>query len=378
MAQNNLRIIYKNLVDLPQATITASSTQSANTPVTNLDLDQKGLVWRSSPTTVGSSSCKAILLLDLGGLQQLGGVILPYTNLTSASATIKVTGYTSAPTLGGTIAAPTITGSVVSGYTQTSTCCPWNTLSLPAWNNNSLGANSYAYGGGVCARIWLDATIQQLSARYIAIEITDFYTSPGTVTNTAASSTVLGTNTKFLTTFKVGDKLSIAGGTTLTIAGIASDTSLTTTTAIASANTSAAYLPVGRFIEVSRLIAGTYWSPKYNTQYGLTSTIKDLSTHERTESGDLLTKRGPRYHGLDFDLKWLDQTDRVDVTKIFLGNGLPKPLFVSLFPDNTASGLAIDYEKERAHQIYGKMMQVPGVQYSTLDMYSMQLQLEEV
>lgn len=377
MARNNLRIVYKNLVDLQQCSITASSSQSAATPTTNLKKDAKGLVWRSSPTTVGSSSCKAIILLDLGGLQKIGGVALPYTNLNSALATIKVTGYTVAPTLGGTVNAPTIVGAVVGGFTQTTLCCPWNTLSNPSWGTNPVGANSYAYGGGVAARIWLDAAIQALQARYIGIEITDYYTTPGTVTNTAGGTTVTGTNTTFLSTFKVGDQLSIAAGPAATITAILSDTSMTTST-IASANTGAAYLPVGKYIEASRVVCGQYWTPKYNTQYGLTSTIKDLSTHERTESGDLVSKRGPRYNHLTFDLKWLDQVDRVDVTKLFLGNGLPKPMFVSLFPDNTSSGLAIDYEKERAHQIYAKMMQVPGVQYSTLDMYSMQLELEEV
>jgi hypothetical protein len=66
------------------------------------------------------------------------------------------------------------------------------------------------------------------------------------------------------------------------------------------------------------------------------------------------------------------------MTKLLIGSGISKPVFISLFPDNTDTGLAVDYEKERAHQCYGKMTQIPGVNYSTLDMYSTQIEIEEV
>jgi hypothetical protein len=118
---------------------------------------------------------------------------------------------------------------------------------------------------------------------------------------------------------------------------------------------------------------GQYWSPKYNTGYGMTNSMKDLSTHERTESGDLVSQRGPRYSALTFDLKWLDPTDRIQLTRIMLGNGLPRPLLISLFPDN-----GTQTEMERAHQIYGKMVTLPGITYDMLDIYSTQFDIEEV
>ena len=121
---------------------------------------------------------------------------------------------------------------------------------------------------------------------------------------------------------------------------------------------------------------GQYWTPKYNTGYGMTNSMKDLSTHERTESGDLVSQRGPRYSCLTFDLKWLDPSDRIQLTKIMLGNGLPRPLLISLFPDNgTTTSQA---EMERAHQIYGKMVTLPGITYDMLDIYSTQFDIEEV
>lgn len=130
------------------------------------------------------------------------------------------------------------------------------------------------------------------------------------------------------------------------------------------------------YIEISRLIVGPYWSPLYNTGYGLESGILDLSEHLRTESGDLITRRGPRVRNLNFDLQWLADSDRKEITKIFLGNGMPRPLFVSLFPNST--GADSDFQREGNHQIWGKMKQVPGVSYTSYEVYTTRLELEEV
>ena len=314
MALNNLRVIYNNLADLPTTSITASSAQFA-TPVSNLKKDQKGLVWRSAANALASATATAVLTVDLGSAQSIGGIILPYTNLNSSTAAIEVRGYSTPATvaINPLTGAVTFTGgTAVTGYVYSQVCSPWNTLGLSAWGTNPATANTYAYGGGTCARVWLSAAVQALSAQYLYITITDTYSS-----------------------------------------------------ALA-----------GRYIEASRLIIGKYWSPKYNTGYGMTTSQQDLSTHERTESGDLTTQRGPRFSKLNFDLNFLDQSDRKELTRIMLGNGLPKPMFVSLFPNNGTS--SADAEMERAHQLYSKLMQVPGISYSMLDTYSTQLELEEV
>ena len=396
MAKNNLRVVYQNLVDLTTTTITTSSTQSAVTSVANLKKDTKGLVWRSLPKTTGDgTSVKAYISIDLGvvtNAADINSIILPYTNLNSTVASIKVYGYSTAPTFGGDQNAPTVSGTAVSGFTLTATvsaaapsaiCSPWNSLDLKNWNTTTTGgANTYAYGGGTCARIWLPPSLNIYSARYLLLEITDYYTYVGTVTTTSTTSpTVTGTGTLFLNNFKANDKIFINATPTPfigTVSSVVSNTSLTLTANATATSSAVTYGETNIYIEASRLIVGKYWSPKYNTDYGLSNTIKDLSTHDRTDAGDLITKRGPRFSSLNFDLKWLDQSDRIQLTKILLGNGLPKPIFISLFPDNTDTGLVIDYEKERAHQCYGKLTQVPGVQYSTLDMYSTQIEIEEV
>ena len=73
----------------------------------------------------------------------------------------------------------------------------------------------------------------------------------GTVSNSAAGTTVTGVNTLFLDTFKVGDSITIpSAGTsaapqTLTISAIASNTSLTVSAAITSANSAVNYSLAG-------------------------------------------------------------------------------------------------------------------------------------
>lgn len=307
MAFNNLRVIYTNLAD--SATLSSVSTTPAATPVTNLQKDQKGAVWRSPANTVAATQIQGAILVDLGSSQSIGGVVLPFTNLNSAAATITVQGYSAVPTITANAnGSVTVTGgTLVVGFSQTGVCSPWNTLGLGTGS-----PNTYAYGGGTCARLWLSTSIQALQARYILITITDYYSTSAT----------------------------------------------------------------GRYIEASRLVIGNYWSPTYNTGYGMTSTIKDLSVHDRTESGDLVTQRGPRYNSLAFDLAWVSPKDRVQLTKLFLGNGISKALFISLFPDNGST--TESWEQERAHQIYGKVMQIPGISYHTLEMYSAQLEIEEV
>ena len=130
------------------------------------------------------------------------------------------------------------------------------------------------------------------------------------------------------------------------------------------------------YTEISRLIVGNYWSPTYNTGYGIEAGIKDLSEHVRTEGGDLLTRRGPRYRTLNFDLNWMNAADRKEMTKILLANGTSKPIFASLFPDST--GDDEDYQREGVHQIYGKLSTAPGISYSNYAIYATSLELEEV
>lgn len=127
------------------------------------------------------------------------------------------------------------------------------------------------------------------------------------------------------------------------------------------------------YIEASRLIVGDYWSPTYNTSFGLISAPKSLSSNMRTESGDLVTNRGIQYNTMSFDLTWLNPADRLVFTKILKTNGINKGLFISLFPDATE-----DPDKEQTFQIYGKLTQVPDLTHSMYTMYASKVDIEEI
>ncbi|CAB4175202.1 hypothetical protein UFOVP961_132 [uncultured Caudovirales phage] len=317
MAANNLRIIYQNSVDLSTTTIsTSNSADGANTPKSNLQLDSKSLVWRSTPnSTVYDTNSKTytvktniVLSFSTANSPTIGGIMLPFCNL-STVATVRVRGYSAIiPTTGTATATvgPTATtpGSLLFD-TGTVRAAPYQVLGLWDWGSLPLGVNSYSYGGGTYGRCWLPSK-QQVPAQYILIELVD----------TANSSP---------------------------------------------------------YIELSRLIVGPYWSPTYNTSFGLSTSVKDLSSHMRSESGDLVTTRGIKFNSMNFDLKWLTPTDRLQFSMITKGNGISRPIFISLFPDNLDN-----WEKEQAHQIYGKLSQLSDIQHPIFDTYSSQVEIEEV
>lgn len=127
-----------------------------------------------------------------------------------------------------------------------------------------------------------------------------------------------------------------------------------------------------QYIEASRLIVGTYWSPTYNTSYGVTTSIVDMSSNERTESGDLVTSNGAYYSKLSFDLKYMDKKDRTTFNSIIRSKGMRKPVFISIFPEDADTG------KDQVYQIYGKLSQLYGIEHPIFEMYSSQVEVEEI
>lgn len=105
------------------------------------------------------------------------------------------------------------------------------------------------------------------------------------------------------------------------------------------------------YIEASCMVAGTYWSPKINAQWGAGLVTQDLTKNERSESGNLRSDIGTKSKKLSFDLRFLDPADRNRLWNIMLGNGLAHPVFISMFPEST------DVVEEQMHQIYGKLTQ---------------------
>ena len=130
--------------------------------------------------------------------------------------------------------------------------------------------------------------------------------------------------------------------------------------------------PLG-YIEASRLVCGTYWEPIYSAETGATVGITDTSKNERTDAGDLRTDRGTIHKTLSFDLNVMPKEDRDALYNILRGNGMFKPVYISLVPvyDEDETG-------EQVFQIYGKVSKSASIKWAYADMFSTKLEIEEV
>ena len=129
--------------------------------------------------------------------------------------------------------------------------------------------------------------------------------------------------------------------------------------------------PLG-YVEASRLVCGAYWSPEYNASVGASITPVDTSTHFRNAAGDLLTDAGTKHRSQVFDLSTMSASDRAMLWSIVRGNGMPKPMLFSLYPDHEDSAL------EQAHQMYCKLSSAKAIVTPISLRYNSTIELEEV
>ena len=126
------------------------------------------------------------------------------------------------------------------------------------------------------------------------------------------------------------------------------------------------------YIELSRILCGDYWSPAYNTEYGLTVSINDTSTNSRSQAGNLVTDIGTIHKSINFSLPFLLTGDLFILSKILLLNGMKTPVFVSLFPEDS------DTNKEAIYQIYGKLSSSSTITNTNYLIYGSSMSIEEV
>lgn len=130
--------------------------------------------------------------------------------------------------------------------------------------------------------------------------------------------------------------------------------------------------PLG-YIEASRLITGTYWTPDYQAEQGAEVGVVDTTKNERTDAGDLRSDRGTVHKTLSFDLNFLTNNDRNKLFNILRGNGMFRPLYVSLVPESS-----LDVTGEQIFQIYGKLSKSGAMKYQILNQFSSTLEIEEL
>lgn len=125
-------------------------------------------------------------------------------------------------------------------------------------------------------------------------------------------------------------------------------------------------------VKVSKFIVGNYWSPKYNTGYGVQVGYSDATTTERLQSGDLYSVIAPRNKQLQFDLQYMDESDKFQLFDIMKSIGKTKSVFVSVFPGDS------DQQKEQMYTICGKFTSIGNISHVMYSMYSSSLQFEEI
>jgi len=126
------------------------------------------------------------------------------------------------------------------------------------------------------------------------------------------------------------------------------------------------------YIEASRLVTGSYWSPAVNAADGASISMEDSSKHLRSDAGDLMTDIGTRARKISVDIANISSDDRAMIMSILRGNGMPKPVYFSLFPESTDPAL------EQTYQIYCKLSAMSAVATPYFNTYSAPLELEEM
>jgi hypothetical protein len=126
------------------------------------------------------------------------------------------------------------------------------------------------------------------------------------------------------------------------------------------------------YIDIGRFICGDYWMPTVGVEMGSTLTVTDTSEHFRTEAGDLHTHIGTKHRKQSLPMGCLDTNDRAQMWNILWSNGMAKPLFISLFPNNA------DTKLEQTHQMYGKLVQQPVMSTAYWNIMSATIEVEEV
>lgn len=280
MTAQNLRICY-DLAGKRTATLSADTT-AGSLVVGNLLTDLKSDVYRSTAT-----SCQ--LTMTWAASETIGVVAFPFCNLTT-SGTIRVKCYTNT----GDSSPAYDSGLVVAN--------PTNPADPATWGTGYQGVNTFAYGGGSYAVVWIPRT----TCKKVQIDIAD------------------STN------------------------------------------------PAGYF-EAARLVIGNYWESTYNPDYGsVTATMEETSKHERADSGDLRTDRGVMYQTLSFQIQIMPTADRDVMWRILKGNGMYRPVFVSIAPQSSDAG------EEEIYMIYGKLSKNSAIQYEFLNQFATSLQIEEI
>jgi|APAra7269096714_1048519.scaffolds.fasta_scaffold00313_9 hypothetical protein len=124
------------------------------------------------------------------------------------------------------------------------------------------------------------------------------------------------------------------------------------------------------YIEAVCLVAGAYWSPKYNASQVSLSVIDSTKLY-RNDAGGQGAEAGYIYRSLPIDLALMPATDRASFVNI-VRNSRAYPILVSVY-----SGMP-DLALERDHLIYGRRARDSAVSIQYALAYSSTINIEEI
>jgi hypothetical protein len=132
-------------------------------------------------------------------------------------------------------------------------------------------------------------------------------------------------------------------------------------------------LNTAAYVEAGRLAVGAYWSPEINANWGPQLDVNYNTAHRRTDAGDLRTERRPQHRALRLELGWLKtEADRARMYDILVGNGMARPFFLSLFPEDD------NPSREQSHQMWCKLSNNGAMSAPKYGVFSAPLVVEEV
>ena len=119
-------------------------------------------------------------------------------------------------------------------------------------------------------------------------------------------------------------------------------------------------------IDCARILCGTYWESSRQVSNGITLNVLDNSLITTTRTGDVYVDRRPITESMQFDLRYLSETDRKTLLQIMQTYGTNGLLYVCVFPDN------LNPEVTQAYSIYGRS-QNSSIEYFMFSMYNSSL-----
>lgn len=126
------------------------------------------------------------------------------------------------------------------------------------------------------------------------------------------------------------------------------------------------------YIEISRIICGTAYTPELGAAYGAQISHIDNTSTAITDAGDTLVNRGIVKRSLSFSLGVLDPVSKHGLANVIKNRGASNPMFASMYENSEKP------EERQAFMIYGRFDTPPATTISSFNIYNSTVSITEV